>query len=218
MRIKPPRRPAPAAKHRNVEIVSWPRFEIENDETEASVEAAEGIIGAEADAVETELSMTAGGSGAARVELDPLQDEIVIRIKETVTAIYPEDVAGTAMALEGGVLLLAQYPQAPAAPLAHDPQATPISAIGETASSPQVRLGTEPGIGLHHVIGNESDHPAETEKLGAVATVAGTIRLPPIIIPIPEIAANHAHLLQKDADTQTHRAAQGPRRVEIAVV
>jgi hypothetical protein len=182
------------------------------------VEAAEVTIGAGADAVVTELSMIARDLDAAPVGLDRLQDEIAIRIKEIVTAMYPVDVAGTAMAPEEGVLLLAQYLQAPAAPLAHDLKATPISAIGETVLGPQVRLGTESGIGLRHVIENGSDRPAETDTLGAVATAAGTIHPPPTVIPIPEIAANHDHLPQKDVDTRTHRAAQGPRRVEIAVV
>lgn len=182
------------------------------------MEAAEGTIGAGADVVETELSMIAGDLDAARVGLDRLQGEIVIRIKEIVTAIYPEDVAGTAMAPEEGVLLLAQYLQAPAVPLARDQKATPISAIGETALGPQVRLGTELGIGLRHVIENGSDRLAETETLGAVATAADTIHPPPTVVPIPEKAANHDHLPQKDVDTRTHRAAQGPRRVEIVVV
>jgi hypothetical protein len=93
-----------------------------------------GIIGVEADAVGTELSMIAVEvSGVVQVEADPLRDETEIHIKGTVTVMCLKDVVGAGRTCAVDVPQLALYLQTRAAPPAHGRQAIRVTVTGETA-------------------------------------------------------------------------------------
>ncbi|KAI3342600.1 PWI domain-containing protein [Ustulina deusta] len=192
------------------------RIEIEIDGTVVSGEAG-GITGAGADAVETERLMIEGDSDAVRVEAHPLQDEIVIRIKETVTAMCPKGVVGHGKTPGEGAPQLVQYLQIRGLLLAHDRSATP-NVIGETIKGLRVHPDTGPGISPHLVTGSESDRLAEIGTPEVAVTTADTTRPPPTVILSREGLVDHARLSAKDADSPTRQFAQGLPHAEIVVV
>ncbi|KAI0553619.1 PWI domain-containing protein [Xylaria curta] len=206
-KIKQPRRLVSVAKHRSVEIASWPTSEIENDETVASVEV-EGTTGVAADAVETELLMIAEDSGAVQVEGDPLPGGIAIHIKETVIAMCPKDVARAGKTFGEDVPLPVQHLQT---------RGVPLDVLGEAVYGLQVHHDIGPPTGLRHATGNESDPRVEIGISEAAAIGAGTTHPLPILIPIRKAVPDHARLPRKDADILIHRVVQGPQRAEIAV-
>lgn len=196
MPIKQLRRPASVAKHRSVEIASWPMSEIENDETVASV-VTEGITGVEADAAGIELLMTVGGLDEVRVEVDLLPEEIVIRIKETVTATYLKAAVRAGKTFGEDVPPPVQRLQTRGGPLGHDPRAMPTNVLSEAVCGLQAHLAIGLGIGLRLVTGNENDHLAEIEIPEAAAIVADTIHHPPIVLPVRKVVVDHARRSKK---------------------